>query len=151
MVAHVAYPALDPSGLPATVSAPIVNDFLRGQLGFGGVVFTDDMGMKGLTDVMSLQDAAVKAIADGIDVLLCVRQSEDTSCKPGDGDILHKALVDAVNDGRLPRARLDEAFAHVQALKKNYRAGAAGGTGLGQVGSAQHAAVVQQIEAAAGH
>jgi beta-N-acetylhexosaminidase len=151
MVAHVAYPALDPSGLPATVSAPIVQDFLRGQLAFGGVVFTDDMGMKGIADVMSLQDAAVKAIADGIDVLLCVRQGEDTSCKPGDVDTLHKALVDAVNDGRLSHARIDQAFAHVEALKKNYRAGAASGAGLAQVGSPQHAAIVQQIEAAAGH
>ena len=151
MVAHVAYPALDPSGLPATVSAPIVQDFLRGQLAFGGVVFTDDMGMKGIADVMSLQDAAVKAVADGIDVLLCVRQAEDTSCKPGDVDTLKNALIDAVNDGRLSRARIDEAFAHVQALKKNYRVGAASGAGLADVGSAQHTAIVQQIEVAAGH
>ena len=65
MIAHVAYPALDSSGLPATVSEPIVTNLLRNQYGFSGVTFTDDMGMQGISSLMSPQDAAVRAVRPG--------------------------------------------------------------------------------------
>ena len=49
MTAHVLYPALDPE-LPATLSEPIVTGLLRHQLGYDGVVFSDDMEMKAIAD-----------------------------------------------------------------------------------------------------
>jgi beta-N-acetylhexosaminidase len=145
MIAHVAYPALDGSGLPATVSQPIVGGLLRGQLGFTGVVFTDDMGMKGIADVMSLEDAAVKAVSSGADVLLCVRIVQEGSCGLDGAARLQAALIAAVHDGRLSEARIDESYNRVLALKAKYHAGPADGVGIDEVGSAAHRAVAGSV------
>src|SRR5699024_6228775 len=47
MTAHIVVPALDDSGLPATLSKPIITDLLRGELGFDGLIITDSLGMSG--------------------------------------------------------------------------------------------------------
>jgi beta-glucosidase-like glycosyl hydrolase len=65
MTAHVAFPALDPSGLPATLSPPILH-LLRDELGFGGLIVTDALVMGGARN----EDAFVRAIAAGCDLLL---------------------------------------------------------------------------------
>ena len=70
MTAHVAYPALDPSGSPATLSAPIVTDLLRKELGFKDVVFSDDLEMRGIRKDHTVSEAACGAIRSGCDVLL---------------------------------------------------------------------------------
>jgi beta-N-acetylhexosaminidase len=147
MAAHVAYPALDASGLPATVSAPILGQLLRTDLNYKGVVFTDDMGMKGIADVMSLEDASVRAINAGADVLLCVRMTnQEGSCPPEYIGRIRDALLAAVKDGRLTRERVAEAYSRVMALKQKYAVGPATGAGLADVGSAAHRAVVAAIE-----
>lgn len=119
MVAHVAYPVLDPSGLPATVSKPIVTDLLRGELGFRGVVFTDDMGMKGLSDLMAPEEAAVRAVNAGADILLCVRMEQEGSCSHAMLERLRNGLLAAVKDGRISRERLDESYDRVLRLKNS--------------------------------
>ena len=70
MTAHVSYPALDPSGSPATLSAPIVTDVLRKELGFKDVVFSDDLEMQGIRKGHTVSEAACGAIRSGCDVLL---------------------------------------------------------------------------------
>ena len=60
MTAHVAYPALDPR-LPATLSEAIVTGLLRHQLGYDGVVFSDDMEMKAVSDRYSVEEATALA------------------------------------------------------------------------------------------
>jgi beta-N-acetylhexosaminidase len=82
MLAHVAYPALDPSGRPATISAPIITCLLRGELGFGGPIFTDDMGMEGITALYAPAEAAVQAVLAGADVVLCARLELKGACSP---------------------------------------------------------------------
>ena len=67
MTAHVAYPALDPGGLPATRSRRIVRGLLREELGFDGIVVTDALIMEG---VGSPEEAMAEALAAGVDVLL---------------------------------------------------------------------------------
>ena len=69
MTAHVLYPALD-SELPATLSEPIVTGLLRHQLGYDGVVFSDDMEMKAVSDRYAPDEAALLAVRAGVDVLL---------------------------------------------------------------------------------
>jgi beta-glucosidase-like glycosyl hydrolase len=105
MTAHVAYPALDPSGRIATRSAPILRDLLRGELGFEGVVVSDSLLMAGAGTEAARQ--APELVAAGIDVLL---------------DLEHPALavdhlVRAVEEGTLPEETLDEAFRRVWRLK----------------------------------
>ena len=69
MTAHVRYTALDPD-LPATLSERILTGLLRHQLGYGGVVFSDDMEMKAISDNHGVEDAALLAVKAGVDVLL---------------------------------------------------------------------------------
>lgn len=67
MVGHLAVPALDPSGNPASLSAPITTDFLKGRLGFKGLVFTDALNMKGAGSKIN---NCVRAIKAGADIML---------------------------------------------------------------------------------
>jgi beta-glucosidase-like glycosyl hydrolase len=116
MTAHVAYPALDPSGMPATLSAPVLEGLLRGEMGFGGIVVTDALIMDGLTEDMSEAQAGVLALAAGCDVLLY----------PGDEAAVIRAVEDAVADGRLSRARVEQALARVAAAAERVAGGPTG-------------------------
>jgi beta-glucosidase-like glycosyl hydrolase len=69
MTAHVAYPALDPSGTPATFSAPILG-LLRGELGFTGLIVSDALMMEGARAGSSGEAAALAALRAGVDLLL---------------------------------------------------------------------------------
>ena len=69
MVAHILMTQLDPD-LPASLSPAVVTDLLRGELGFGGVVFTDDLTMGAITQNYGLGEAAVLAVEAGCDMLL---------------------------------------------------------------------------------
>jgi beta-glucosidase-like glycosyl hydrolase len=99
MTAHVAFPAWDPSGAPATRS-PVILGHLRSVLGFDGLVVTDAFIMEGARAGFTEGDAAAASLAAGCDVLLY----------PGDLPGTVSALGRAVSDGRLPEGRLDEAL-----------------------------------------
>ena len=102
-------PALDPSGVPATLSAPIVTGLLRGELGFGGVVVTDGLNMGALDGFGTAGEIAVAALNAGVDVLLL----------PTDLPAAYDAVLAAVQSGAIPMARLQEAVDHVLALKQS--------------------------------
>jgi beta-glucosidase-like glycosyl hydrolase len=99
MTAHVAYPALDPGALPATMSPAILGD-LRRRLGFDGLVVTDALIMDGALVGRRESDAAVEAVRAGVDVLLY----------PNDPRRVCDALDQAVAVGTLPPERLAEAL-----------------------------------------
>ncbi|MBA3497310.1 MAG: hypothetical protein H0T86_09405 [Gemmatimonadales bacterium] len=103
MTAHVAYPALDPSGVPATISRPIMAE-LRGRLGFDGLVVTDALIMDGALMGRRESDAAVEAIQAGVDLLLY----------PNDARRVREALEQALASGALPAARLAESLGRYQ-------------------------------------
>jgi beta-N-acetylhexosaminidase len=153
MTAHVVYPALDPSGLPATVSRPIITDLLRREMGFTGVVFTDDMGMAGISEIYSPEEAAVQAVLAGADIVICARldlQGVEGACRPEWLERLRNGLLEAARDGRLPMARIDESVARVLALKQRYGAAPASGEGIGRVQGAEHLRIVADVLEAAG-
>lgn len=99
MTAHVAYPALDPSGVPATLSREIM-DGLRLSLGFDGLVVTDALIMDGALVGRRESDAAVEAVLSGVDLLLY----------PKDPRRVREALTSAADGGTLPRQRIEEAL-----------------------------------------
>ena len=103
MTAHVSYPALDPSGAPATLSRPILVELLRGDLGFQGLVVTDAIIMAGLIADTDEGQAAAMAVGAGCDALLY----------PQDAGVVVRALEEAVRDGRLPQSRIDEALRRI--------------------------------------
>lgn len=100
MTAHVAYPALDPSGAPATLSAAILGALLRDAMAFDGLVVSDALDMAAVRGAGDAPEVAVRAIAAGCDLLLV----------PGDVTAVAHALGRAVRDGRLDAGRAREAL-----------------------------------------
>ncbi len=109
MLSHFQYPALDAASQPATFSKPIIQGLLRGELGYQGLVITDDIAMRGAVDVAgSSGEAAVRAIAAGADLVLCA------GCA---GWQERNAVVEAVRQGRISARRMEDAVERVLALK----------------------------------
>ena len=107
MVAHLAVPALDSTGTAASISKPIVSYWLRDSLGFEGLIFTDAMNMKGLTQDLSPGELEVQAFIAGNDILLFV----------ADPQAAIDALVEAVHEGRISFSEVTERFQRVMAHK----------------------------------
>ncbi|WP_169745905.1 glycoside hydrolase family 3 protein [Actinocatenispora sera] len=107
MSAHVAVPAADGSGDPATASAAILTGVLRDRLGFTGTVVTDALDMAGARDRLGDGEIAVRAVLAGADQLLM----------PADLPVAVAAVTEAVSSGRISAARLDAAVGRVLALK----------------------------------
>lgn len=110
MTAHVAYPALDRSGVPATVSRPILS-MLRNELGFGGVIVTDSMEMRGIADGLGPERAAVEAIQAGADLLLYAQDPEMAQAA-------YDGLKKAVQSGKISQDRLMESVDRVFRLRR---------------------------------
>lgn len=119
MVTHVMVPAYDTQA-PASLSATLVQQTLRGQLGYQGVVVTDAMDAQGVIQYMSQQGYTDPA--QGI-AAACVRAflaGDDLIEAPIEQDRLAAvvtAMTQAVASGRIPRARLHEALRRIIALK----------------------------------
>jgi beta-N-acetylhexosaminidase len=145
MPAHVVYRALDPSELPATLSEPILTGLLRGELGFTGVIVTDDLGMEGIMQIAPPEESGVRAILAGADLLTCVRMTTAGSCQPEMIEQLHQGLMTAAKDGRLPMARIDESVRRILELKMQYGVGPATGEELDTIQSPEHFRVIAAI------
>ncbi|WP_073952848.1 glycoside hydrolase family 3 protein [Streptomyces kebangsaanensis] len=107
MTAHIVVPALDGSDDPATLSRPILTGILRGELGYDGVVVTDSLGMEGVRTKYGDDRVPVLALKAGVDQLL----------NPPSLDIAWNAVLNAVRDGELTEARLDESILRILRLK----------------------------------
>ncbi|MEV4396160.1 glycoside hydrolase family 3 protein [Nonomuraea sp. NPDC049607] len=111
MTAHVAVPVVT-GDTPATLSPAALTGLLRGELGYDGVVITDALDMHAITKSVGLAKGAVLTLAAGSD-LICLGPI------PGEDDVQRviAEIVDAVTEGRLPAARLEEAAERVRALR----------------------------------
>jgi beta-N-acetylhexosaminidase len=113
MTAHVLVPALDEER-PATMSPAIVQGLLRGELGFQGVILSDDLEMKAISAQSPVPRSAVEAIRAGCDgVLVC---SGDVALQAA----TLEALVKAVESGDIAPARLDDAMRRLKAAKERF-------------------------------
>jgi len=113
MVGHLHYPALDPTpGLPATLSQPVINDLLRKQLGYEGLIITDAMNMRAITDGFEAGPAAVLALKAGVDIILM----------PQNYPAAYQAVLSAVESGEIPLSRLDESVLRILRLKQRLAA-----------------------------
>ena len=113
MTAHVLIPAFDEER-PATLSPSIVRPLLRDELGFDGVIFTDDMEMKAVSARWPVPDACVQAIAAGCDAALVCSGDLDLQAATLD------ALIYAVESERLPYARVTDALARQRRMKERF-------------------------------
>jgi beta-N-acetylhexosaminidase len=107
MTAHLSVPALEPEDIPATVSSKVLTGVLRDELKFENIIVTDAMDMQGLAQMFNQGEAAVRAIDAGADVLLM----------PLNPETVIRAVISAIEDGRIKRARIDESVMRVLEAK----------------------------------
>lgn len=118
MTAHIVNRELDAAGRPATLSADIMTGLLREELGFGGVVVSDDMQMGAIVAEYGLGEAAVAAVNAGVDIVLLANQQGDYD--PGQVYQVRDALAAAVADGTIAEARIADANERIRRLKEEY-------------------------------
>ncbi len=105
MVAHVRFTAMDENDI-ASMSKPVITGLLRDQLGFDGLVLSDDFRMDGLTNLYSVADAAVQFILAGGDIIICGADVDRQNA-------IIESLHTAAEDGRLSEERIDESVKRV--------------------------------------
>lgn len=108
MTTHIRFPALEPDGLPATLSRRILIGLLRDEMGFEGVIVSDAMVMQAIVDYYGLVAGSVAAIIAGCDIVV----------PHGDEAPVVAGLLDAVRDGRLPMAQVDASVRRILRLKQ---------------------------------
>ncbi|HXV49057.1 MAG TPA: beta-N-acetylhexosaminidase [Candidatus Binatia bacterium] len=141
MTAHVLYPALDPR-LPATLSEPIVTGLLRHQYGYDGVVFSDDMDMKAISDNYGVDESAALAVRAGVDVLLFCHEAAKAT------QAFEFLCHEAERDPEL-RARVESSFRRILTLKQRYLknfTGAAEEEIEARLGELRHQRLIDEIQ-----
>ncbi len=111
MPSHLRVPELT-GDLPASLSRRAQTDLLRGELGFTGVIVSDGLEMRAVSEPYGIPEAAVLAVMAGTDLLCLGRDQDQLSFLA-----VRAALVEAVRSGRLPGERLEEAAARVAELR----------------------------------
>ncbi len=103
MVGHISLPKVIGDDTPASLSSYIMTDLLREELGYKGIIITDALAMKAVIDEYSSDEAAVRALEAGADILLL----------PEDFELAFQGVLQAVNEGRLSRERLDQSLQRI--------------------------------------
>ncbi len=116
MAAHVVNRQLDELGLPATLSHSILTNLLRNQLHFKGVIITDDMQMKAISDNYGLEQSLVLAINAGADMLIF---GNNLSVESQDPEQLIDIIEAKVLSGEINSKRINDAYQHIRALKQS--------------------------------
>ena len=136
MTAHVVFEALDAT-LPATLSPHVLEPLIRKELGFEGVVVSDDLEMRAIADRYPIEEATVRSVLAGVDLFLVCHHADVQ------GRAI-EALVQAVEKGDVPRARVDEAVRRIDALTARFFRRAANPSTLG---SREHEALAHGLDA----
>lgn len=113
MTAHITFPALDPD-VPASLSKLVIRSLLRKQLGFTGVVVSDDLEMAGITLGRSLESAGLSALCAGADMIIVSRMLLAERCIPG----LFADLRLGITELAIPAAKIGAALGRVQHFKR---------------------------------
>ncbi len=148
MTAHVVMTALDP-GRPATMSSEVIEGLLRRDLGFEGVVFSDDTEMRAIADHFGVEEAAVLAARAGVDSILVCHTAERA----------HRsidALILAMSSGELDPRRIEGSQRRLHRLLDKYAAPPRIESDLGVLACPEHLELVASLrpwagEASRGH
>jgi beta-N-acetylhexosaminidase len=144
MSAHVRYPALDPK-LPATLSPAIMTDLLRKELRFTGLALTDDLEMRAILDHYGIEEAAIRSLQAGADILLiCKDHARQVAAM--------EAVHEAVKDGTVSDLAFEHAILRVLEAKERYLlpyAPADPKAAVQRVGTKRHHEVAHAIREAA--
>ena len=107
MVGHIAVPSITKDNTPATLSKVLIQDLLKDELGFQGLVITDGLNMKSLTNLYSQEEIYINAILAGVDILLMPEFSLNTI----------EIIKNAVLNGEISEERIDDAVTKILTLK----------------------------------
>ncbi|MGE3345374.1 MAG: beta-N-acetylhexosaminidase [Vicinamibacterales bacterium] len=113
MTAHILVPSLD-EDVPATMSRRIVTGILKGELGFDGMVVSDDLGMNAVAATWPTPEAMVASLEAGCDVVLLCNSTLD------DQVAAFEAVIRAAESGRLSQTRIDDALARQRRVKTRF-------------------------------
>ena len=113
MTAHILIPAIDRER-PATLSPRIVDEMLKRQLGYEGLVLSDDLEMKAISDRYGMEDATVAAIAAGCDAVLMCGTDQDRQARA------IEAVIRAVEEEKLPLKRAEDALTRHRRVKERF-------------------------------
>ncbi|MBB3121527.1 beta-N-acetylhexosaminidase [Pseudoduganella violacea] len=112
MTAHVVFPAFEAdTSVPATLSKAVLTDLLRGEMGYQGTVISDCLEMAAISEGVGIPQGAISTLLAGTDIVLI-------SHREAQQHAAIDAVLEAVEQGRIPLARIDEAARRVQELKK---------------------------------
>lgn len=114
MTAHLVNRQLDPQGTPATLSQPVIEQLLRRELGFQGVIVSDDLQMKAISNGWSLTEAIQQALLAGVDMPLIGNNLDPRE------DVLRigiQAVQDLLDSGRIETKRITDSLARISHLK----------------------------------
>jgi beta-N-acetylhexosaminidase len=117
MTSWAVYPSLDPR-LPAGLSPAVIQDELRGRLGFGGATITDGIEAGALTRFGGVGNRAVLAASAGADLILCAATNPDDNT-PALGSAARNAIASALAHGRLARGAAQQSANRILALRAN--------------------------------
>lgn len=139
MTFHGAMPALDASGVPGTLSGKVLTDLLRTELGFKGIIISDAMDMAGVLNQYGSAEAAKRAVAAGVDILIQPLEVTQTI----------NAVVAGITEGRYTEARLNESVRRILEAKQSLGLERRKLVNLDslrfRVGDSSHLAVARQI------
>ncbi|PKM52278.1 MAG: beta-N-acetylhexosaminidase [Firmicutes bacterium HGW-Firmicutes-7] len=107
MVAHIALPFITKDDIPASLSKPIITDILRGEMNYKGFVITDALNMAAITDLYKADEACIKALHAGVDVLLM----------PEDFTLAYDGIIKAVKSGEISEERIKTSVRTIIKLK----------------------------------
>lgn len=109
LVSHLKYPALDEE-YPASLSSKIMTDLLRYELGYKGIIITDDMEMGAVANHNDFRSIGVNAVKAGADIVLVCHEYEHQQ-------EVYLGLLDAVNSGEISQERIDESVKRIIKVK----------------------------------
>ncbi len=116
MTAHIVNTQLDPGRLPATLSPLILKKLLRDSLHFDGVIFSDDMQMKAISEQYKLEESIYLAMTAGVDVLMF--SNNIPGVKDYSPENIHAIIKKLVLEGRIPAGQIDASFNRVMKFKR---------------------------------
>lgn len=107
MVSHLSAPSLTGDNTPCSLSSAVVTDILRTELGYDGIIITDAMNMKAITEYYEADEAAILALKAGCDMILM----------PDDFEKAYQGIIQAVQDGTISEERINDALRRIYRVK----------------------------------
>lgn len=118
MTAHIINTQLEPNQLPATLSKRIITDKLRNEMGYNGVIITDDMQMGAIAKYYGFEESIKKALLAGVDILMF--SNNIPGANQYSASNVHATIKKMVLSGIIPIKSIDESYARIMKMKEGF-------------------------------